>query len=92
MNITFPDGSVRQYDDGVSALDIAASIGQRLRKSTFAAELDGSLCDASQPITGDHSLKLLSFSDPGDAGPTGIRRRIYWRRLLRGCSLTQSLR
>lgn len=65
MNITFPDGSVRQYDDGVSALDIAASIGQRLRKSTLAAELDGSLCDASQPITGDHSLKLLSFSDPG---------------------------
>lgn len=65
MNITFPDGSVRQYDDGVSALDIAASIGQRLRKSTLAAELDGSLSDASQPITGDHSLKLLSFSDPG---------------------------
>ena len=65
MNITFPDGSVRQYEDGVSALDIAASIGQRLRKSTLAAELDGSLFDASQPIAGDHSLKLLSFSDAG---------------------------
>ena len=65
MNITFPDGSIRQYDDGVSALDIAAGIGQRLRKSTLAAELDGSLFDASQPIKGDHSLKLLSFSDAG---------------------------
>ncbi len=65
MNITFPDGSVRQYEDGVSALDVAASIGQRLRKSTIAAELDGGLFDASQPIAGDHSLKLLSFSDAG---------------------------
>ncbi len=65
MNITFPDGSVRQYEDGVSALEIAAGIGQRLRKSTLAAELDGGLFDASQPIMGDHSLKLLSFSDAG---------------------------
>ncbi|MDO4567850.1 MAG: threonine--tRNA ligase [Clostridia bacterium] len=65
MNITFPDGSVRQYDDGVNALAIAESISPRLRKATLAAELDGQLVDARTPICGDHSLRLLTFADDG---------------------------
>ncbi|MDD7488684.1 MAG: threonine--tRNA ligase [Clostridiales bacterium] len=65
INITFPDGSVRQYDDGVTAHQIAESIGPRLRKATLAAELDGKLYDAELPIHGDHSIKLLTFADEG---------------------------
>ena len=65
INITFPDGSVRQYDDGVSAHQIAESISPRLRKATLAAELDGKLYDAELPIHGDHSIKLLTFADEG---------------------------
>lgn len=65
INITFPDGSVRQYDDGVTAHQIAESISPRLRKATLAAELDGKLYDAELPICGDHSIKLLTFADEG---------------------------
>ena len=65
INITFPDGSVRQYDDGVTAHQLAESISPRLRKATLAAELDGKLYDAELPIHGDHSIKLLTFADEG---------------------------
>lgn len=65
MNITFPDGSVRQYDDGLNAMAIAESISPRLKKATYAAELDGVLFDALMPISGDHTLKLLTFEDEG---------------------------
>ena len=65
INITFPDGSVRQFEDGVNAYAIAESISPRLRKATLAAELDGELYDAALPIHGDHALKLLTFADEG---------------------------
>ncbi|MBR4435984.1 MAG: threonine--tRNA ligase [Clostridia bacterium] len=65
INITFPDGSVRQYDDGVNAYAIAESISPRLKKATLSAELDGELYDAALPIHGDHSLKILTFNDEG---------------------------
>lgn len=65
MNIKFPDGSIRQYEDGATAYDIAQSISSKLKKATLAAELDGELYDASRPIHGDHSLKLLTFADEG---------------------------
>ncbi|MBR5947121.1 MAG: threonine--tRNA ligase [Clostridia bacterium] len=65
INITFPDGSVRQFEDGVNAYAIAESISPRLRKATLAAELDGHLYDAALPIHGDHELKLLTFADEG---------------------------
>lgn len=63
MNITLPDGSIHQYQDGMTAFDIAAAISPRLRKATLAAELDGQRIDAFAPIHGDHSLKLLTFAD-----------------------------
>ena len=65
INITFPDGSVRQFEDGANAYAIAESISPRLRKATLAAELDGELYDAALPIHGDHALKLLTFADEG---------------------------
>lgn len=63
MKITLPDGAVQEYADGMSALEIAESISPRLRKATLACELDGGRMDASAPIHGDHSLKLLTFAD-----------------------------
>ncbi len=71
MNITFPDGSVRVYEDGQSALDIAAGISQRLAKSTLICELDGESADAFRPLQGDHALKLLTWED--DGGRWGYR-------------------
>jgi len=65
MKITFPDGSVREYADGLSALDIAESISPRLKKATLAAEIDGKLIDAFVPLNGSHNLKLCTFDDEG---------------------------
>lgn len=65
INITLPDGSVRQYEAGVSALDIAASISEGLARKVLAAELDGTVRDAFAPIQSDAHLKLLTWDDQG---------------------------
>ena len=63
MIITFPDGSKREYENGKSALDIAASISPRLAKATLACAIDGERADAFRPIEKDCALKLLTFED-----------------------------
>ena len=65
MNITFPDGSVREYANGATALQIASDISPRLAKATLVCELDGKLSDAFQPIEGDHAIKFLSWNEEG---------------------------
>lgn len=63
INITLPDGSVRQYEAGVSAYDVAASISQGLAKAVISAEVNGEIWDLTRPIHTDASLKLLKFDD-----------------------------
>lgn len=63
MNITFPDGSVRQFEDGQSGYDIARQISPRLAKATLCCAIDGVRHDAFTPIFGDHSLQFLTFDD-----------------------------
>ncbi|MCR5612015.1 MAG: threonine--tRNA ligase [Clostridiales bacterium] len=64
INITLPDGSVKQYENGVTAFDVAESISPRLRKAVLAAEIDGERRDGFMPIDHDCSLRLLTFDDP----------------------------
>ena len=63
INITLPDGSVREFEHGVTAFEVAESISPRLRKAVLAAEIDGERHDAFMPIEHDCSLKLLTFND-----------------------------
>ncbi len=63
IQITFPDGATRQYDEGVSAMDIAKSISEGLARKVLAASVNGRVWDASRPITGDAALKLLTWDD-----------------------------
>ncbi len=63
INITFPDGATRQYEKGITALDIAKSISQGLAKKVLAANINGQVRDATRPINEDASLKLLTWSD-----------------------------
>ncbi len=63
INITLPDGAVRQYEAGVSALDIAKSISEGLARKVLAASVNGQVWDASRPIDADASLKLLTWTD-----------------------------
>ena len=63
INITFPDGNVRQYEDGVTALDIAKSISEGLARKVLAAKVNDQVMDATRPITKDATLQLLTWVD-----------------------------
>src|SRR6185295_18189643 len=63
INITLPDGAVKQYEEGVTALDIAKSISEGLARKVLAANVNGEVWDATRPITKDASLKLLMWDD-----------------------------
>src|SRR5204863_1903051 len=65
INITLPDGSVRSYAAGTSALDIAKSISEGLARKVLAAEVNGEVWDATRPIETDSSLKLLTWDEKG---------------------------
>ena len=65
INITLPDGAVRQYPKGTSALDIAKSISEGLARKVLAAEVAGEVWDAFRPIEKDATLKLLTWDDNG---------------------------
>ena len=63
MNITFPDGAVRQYEQGSSAMDIAKSISEGLARRILAAEVNGEIWDLSRPIKNDATIKFLTWED-----------------------------
>jgi threonyl-tRNA synthetase len=63
INITFPDGAVRQYEQGSSAMQIAKSISEGLARKILAAEVNGEVWDLSRPINNDGSIKFLTWED-----------------------------
>lgn len=63
INITFPDGAVRQYEQGVSALDVAKSISEGLARKILAAEVNGDVWDLTRPIKEDASVNFLTWND-----------------------------
>ena len=63
INVTLPDGSVRTYDPGVSAMDVARSISEGLARNVLAARVNGEVRDANRPLDGDCSLQLLTWND-----------------------------
>jgi len=65
INITLPDGSVRQYAEGISASDVAKSISEGLARKVLAAEVNGEVWDSSRPINSDATLRLLTWDDKG---------------------------
>jgi threonyl-tRNA synthetase len=63
VNITFPDGTVREYEKGVTGLDIARGISQRLAREALAACVDGETWDLTRPIENDAEVRLLTWDD-----------------------------
>jgi len=63
IKITFPDGAIREYENGVTALDIAKSISEGLARKVLAANVNGQVWDATRPINTDATLKLLTWTD-----------------------------
>lgn len=63
IKITFPDGSVREYEKGVTGMEIANSISPRLAQEVLAASVDGETWDLTRPIGHDASVRLLKWED-----------------------------
>lgn len=63
INITFPDGSVRQYEQGVTSLDVAKSISEGLARNVLCAKVNGKVVELYRPINEDTTLQLLTWND-----------------------------
>ena len=64
INITFPDKSVRQYEVGVTPLEIAKSISEGLARNVLSAKVNGVMWDAMRPINEDAEIQLFTWNDP----------------------------
>ncbi len=71
IKITFPDGAIREYEKGSSAMDIAKSISEGLARNVLAATVNGKEWDANRPIQEDANLSLHTWRD--DVG-----KATYW--------------
>ncbi len=63
INVTLPDGSVRQYPKGTTAMDIAKGISEGLARNVLAAKVNDEVWDSFRPLNSDCSLKLLTWDD-----------------------------
>lgn len=63
IKITLPDGAIKEYQKGTSAMEIAKSISEGLARKVLAANINGEVWDATRPIESDASLKLLTWDD-----------------------------
>jgi threonyl-tRNA synthetase len=64
MRVTFPDGTIKEYEEGVTPRQVAERIGSRLASAALAALVDGKPWDLNRPLPGDCTLKILTFNDP----------------------------
>ena len=63
IKITFPDGSVREYNEGVTGLQIAESISSRLAQDVLACGVNGEIYDLGRPISEDAEVVLYKWED-----------------------------
>ena len=63
INITLPDGSVKQFEGNITPLDVAKSISEGLARNVLCASIDGNVVELSRTITQDCALKLYTWND-----------------------------
>jgi threonyl-tRNA synthetase len=63
IHITLPDGAVKQFEAGSSAMDVAKSISEGLARNVLSAIVNGEVVDANRPINTDAALQLLTWND-----------------------------
>jgi len=63
IHVTLPDGSVRTYDQGATAMDVAKSISEGLARNVLSAKVNSEVRDAGRPLPGDCTLQLLTWND-----------------------------
>ncbi len=71
IKITFPDNSVKEYEEGITAYEIASQISHKLRKEALAVKIDDEIKDLDTKIFKDSKIKFLTFED--DEG-----KQVFW--------------
>ena len=64
IKITFPDGSIREYNQGITSFDIANDISPRLAADVLSATVNGEVWDLNRSINSDATVKLNKWDDP----------------------------
>ncbi|MFY0543671.1 threonine--tRNA ligase [Brevibacillus sp. H7] len=64
INITFPDGAVRQYESGISIEEIAGSISSSLKKKAIAGKINGKVVDLYTPVNEDAEIEIVTLDSP----------------------------
>jgi len=65
IKVTLPDGTIKEYSEGSTALDVGKSISEGLARKVLAAEVNGQVWDATRPLPQESTLKLLTWNDTG---------------------------
>ena len=63
IKIKFPDGNVKEFESGVTGLDIARGISSKLAKEVLSISVNGEIWDLTRPITADAEIKLFTWDD-----------------------------
>jgi threonyl-tRNA synthetase len=63
IKLTLPDGSVREFEQGATAMDVARSISEGLARNVLSCKVNGEVRDANRPLPGDCTLQLLTWND-----------------------------
>ncbi|MDN5348114.1 MAG: threonyl-tRNA synthetase [Clostridia bacterium] len=63
IKVTLPDGSIKEFPQGITPLEVAKTLGPRLAREALAARIDGEVRDLTRPLTGDCRLEILTFED-----------------------------
>jgi len=71
IKVRFPDGSERDYEEGITGTRIAESISKKLAEEALAVKLNGTVQDMESPIRADSELRILTFDDPEG-------KDVYW--------------
>lgn len=64
LEVTLPDGAKKEFEEGASAMDVAASISKSLAKKALAAKVNGELWDLNRPLEGDAEVAIVTDRDP----------------------------
>ena len=94
VKITFPDGSVREYEQGVTGLQIAESISPALARNVVSCGVNGVTTELNRPINEDATIALYKFEDEegkhtffSSLACRGIERTLSWYSIwLRSCT------
>jgi threonyl-tRNA synthetase len=76
INITLPDGSIREYENGITGHQIALSISEGLARNVLAIKVNGQIWDSSRAITTNAAIQLLTWNDLEGKATSWPRR---WR-------------